>query len=183
MGCALGILCAGLLLIVATPLLTPAIVGAPGTEERLIYLLTVALPFGVGALLTGALFLVYEEAEARDGKPERSGMNDGWRWSPVRIEQERPPRSKPEPHDARRPQRTITWSLGMLALIIMILMIGPVLVRLGAGFATDRAGTVSASANSRRPTPAHYQADADKLRHNRSEESLRCWSDECRSIR
>jgi hypothetical protein len=111
---------------------------------------------------------VYEEAEARDGKPERSGVNDGWRWSPVRVESERQAPRKPEPPDPRRPQRTITWSLGMLALIVMILMIGPVLVRLGAGFGTDRAGTVSASANSRRPTPAHYQAGTDQLRHNTS---------------
>jgi hypothetical protein len=61
MGTALGVLCAGLLLFSSLPELAP-LVGPAGSFDRFEFLLGGGLFFGIGAMLTGVMFLVSEES-------------------------------------------------------------------------------------------------------------------------
>lgn len=62
MGTALGILCAGMLLVSRLPELQPFLDDLSSALARLLFLLAIGLSFGLCATLTGAMFLVNEQS-------------------------------------------------------------------------------------------------------------------------
>lgn len=67
MGITLGVLCGGLLLQIGAPFSHALLHGGNIIVERLRFLLTMALFFGVGAVLTGATFLANEKERSQRG--------------------------------------------------------------------------------------------------------------------
>jgi hypothetical protein len=62
MGTALGVLCGGLRLVTALPESQLLIDDPASSLSRLVFLISIGLAFGIGATLTGAMFLRSEKS-------------------------------------------------------------------------------------------------------------------------
>jgi hypothetical protein len=120
MGMALGVLCAGLLLITKAPEVVSLVGASASAHARLIFLVSVGISFGFSATLTGAIFLLNEDPSLPLTKKPRPGVK-----RPI-VDQSTPARSEANavPNGQRRQSGTDGWRLGILLIITVILIIG-----------------------------------------------------------
>jgi hypothetical protein len=114
MGMTLGILCAGILLVAHVPVTTHVVDQPISMLARFIFLVTVGLSFGIGAALTGAMFLAGEQSGPAIERPSRSTLDSMAR----KQKQARDVAKRATPY-----RNGPGWGVGILVLTIVIVTI------------------------------------------------------------